>query len=290
MRQKLFSAKAALQEARQDYRKTAQAEAVAAETLKYLRAKSETRTNLQPVYMTLSQIDFDVPLETDIPNALGIFMVWAENLTMKNFAPELIGRFNNSIIRSVKMLDDSIVLLDRIIAARTPSLATKEIESLRGTSLIIDASKLEQSASSPIARPEDEKGGIDFRAIPMTIEPAASARAMANPFASGAGSLANDPELRQIETMLGAGIIPSAERVREFAQERLSSKDAARQAQTILYFIADILKLQEENCLETDAGFKELLTVIETKPLPEIPAAVGAIKSITPKNPRGVPH
>lgn len=288
LRDRLLNTKTALEHARVDQKKTAEAAAVVADTLSFLRSKAAEAGKLQPVYLTFNQIDFDAPQETDIPNALGIFMMWADHLINAGFPANLAERFNNSIARSLKMLNDSIEVLDKILVYRGGILATKGIESMRGTTVIIDINKLNQSASSPISDRQDEKGGIDFRSLPITVEPVnVTGSSLATPPLNRVNDLLNDPDLKEIENMINAGIMPSAERIREYTQACLRKEDPDRQMQKVLSCIADILKLQEDYCQETEAGFRELIMAIETRPLNEISAAVGAINTIVPKSPQG---
>ncbi|MHB8155584.1 MAG: ATP-binding protein, partial [Candidatus Omnitrophota bacterium] len=117
-------------------------------------------------------------------------------------------------------------------------------------------------------------GGIDMRtlALQMRIEkkeivsPPSGARndtegaAPPNDTEGAALAMTSSPELQEIQRLIQAGIIP--------ATKRLEECRGACSANALLSCIADILRIEEERVMPTDAGLKNLLALIETSGYP----------------------
>ena len=70
-------------------------------------------------------------------------------------------------------------------------------------------------------------------------------------------------EWLQIQKIAGAGITPSAERIKEYVQ--LSClKGELNDTQKIIACIADILRNEEERCVSTEPILKDILVVLES--------------------------
>jgi hypothetical protein len=69
-------------------------------------------------------------------------------------------------------------------------------------------------------------------------------------------------ELREIQKLVGAGIIPSAERIREYLQA--SCLKGNSDTQKLVSCIADILRLEEERSCSSDGTLKDILVVLES--------------------------
>jgi hypothetical protein len=125
------------------------------------------------------------------------------------------------------------------------------------------APETQDAASAPsagtMAPQDDGKGGIDLRRLPTAIQ-AQSGRA---PILSSEASSGSDPEWQEIQNMLNSGIIPSVERIKEYLQAACDSKDCLARTERTLALLADILRLEEENCFSTDISVKELLALLE---------------------------
>jgi SAM-dependent MidA family methyltransferase/chemotaxis receptor (MCP) glutamine deamidase CheD len=134
----------------------------------------------------------------------------------------------------------------------------------------------DESTSSPIAT--DEKGGIDFRTLPIITQPAINTQ-LSN--ITMPGQLANvnlDESWSQMQNMLKAGIIPSSERIKEYLQVCCAKKDIDQEMDKLLACIADILRLQEEQVVSTDLSLKEMLALLESnQPINQIQFDLGKI-------------
>ena len=134
--------------------------------------------------------------------------------------------------------------------------------------LLIQVEPMEGS-SSPIIK--DTKGGIDFRSLPITAQPALNAQLSNMPTPRPLVSVNLDESWGQIQNMLKAGIIPSNERIKEYLQTCCEKKDMDQEVDKILACIADILRLQEERVVSTDSSLKEMLALLESnKPANEM--------------------
>ncbi|MCX5703315.1 MAG: hypothetical protein NT066_02320, partial [Candidatus Omnitrophica bacterium] len=71
-----------------------------------------------------------------------------------------------------------------------------------------------------------------------------------------------EQELGEIQRLVGAGITPSAERIKEYVQ--VSCLKGNPDMQKLVSCIADILRLEEERCWSTDATLKDILVVLES--------------------------
>ncbi|MCX5697065.1 MAG: hypothetical protein NTU54_03710, partial [Candidatus Omnitrophica bacterium] len=145
-------------------------------------------------------------------------------------------------------------------------------------------------------------GGVDFRAaMPITAQPAPlstiqqqSLRApegRSNPsfeIASVASlprnddsrtiSASLDKEWQEMQKILQAGIIPSSQRLKEYLMASCTSSDCQEQVNKILSCIADILRLEEERCCNTDAALRQILVLLESdKPVNELQLALSKI-------------
>ena len=75
-----------------------------------------------------------------------------------------------------------------------------------------------------------------------------------------------DNELRQIQNMLKSGIMPSSERIREYAlaSSSLKPEDYSREIDRLLGCIADIFRLEEEKAKPTPQALKDALILLES--------------------------
>jgi hypothetical protein len=124
-------------------------------------------------------------------------------------------------------------------------------------------------------------GGIDFRGLPIVTQPVPSHVGLANiPVSADMhpnlsdGLVSRPPtgnEWQEIEKMLKAGITPSAERIKEYLAGSCATEDFTEASNRVLSCIAEILRLEEENCCATDAALRGLLILLESgKPAQEM--------------------
>jgi len=123
-----------------------------------------------------------------------------------------------------------------------------------------------QSGSSPIIDSKAEKGGIDFRALPIISKPM-----LINPgvnlnlnFTAPIPAAELENERGKITNMLGAGIIPSSERIADYLISSYQKKDGFNQeVDNVFSFVADILRIEEERVLPTEPAFRQILSMLE---------------------------
>jgi len=104
-------------------------------------------------------------------------------------------------------------------------------------------------------------GGIDFRTLPAVTQAISNLGLSDLPLARFR-NMNLDIEQQEIERLVNAGIMPSSERVKEYAQASFSQggKDIRKVASCIM----DILRLEEERCCQTEPILKDILVVIES--------------------------
>jgi signal transduction histidine kinase len=126
-------------------------------------------------------------------------------------------------------------------------------------------------------------GGIDFRALPITAQPVISAAPTFNlPHLS---KINLSQEWEEINRMLKAQIIPSAERLKEYLQAACLKDDLDSCRDDMLSCIRDILRMEESNYAQVDPSLKRLLVLLESDESPaELSAALAGISS-QPKEP-----
>ena len=134
---------------------------------------------------------------------------------------------------------------------------------------------------SSLAVTGEEKGGIDLTALPVAIQSPLNQPLTANMPIAGSAlnfNLNLDKELQDIQDMLNAGIMPSSERIKEYAlaSSSLKSEDYSREIDKILGCIADIFRLEEEKAKPTPQTLKDALIPvgIGDKPTRELQLAL----------------
>jgi len=146
-----------------------------------------------------------------------------------------------------------------ISSERIDSLTTEERSLLFNAIFSSVKNKENTSAGSPII---DNKGGIDFRFLPIVTQAMSNLSLNASRIPlSSLESVNLDQELQEIQKMVEAGITPSAERIKEYVQ--VSCLKGNSDMQKVVSCIADILRLEEERCCSTEATLKDILVRCE---------------------------
>jgi hypothetical protein len=146
---------------------------------------------------------------------------------------------------------------------------------------------IDPSASLRVNSQQGGPGGIDFRGLPIVTQPMPGIQAIPGTVPLGRPDIAlagtvpvNDKEWLQIQKMLDSGITPSVQRIKEYLQTCCEKSDFNQQIGKILSCIADILRIQEDNCYVTDSALKDLLVLLESdKPAPELKLALSRIQA-----------
>lgn len=125
----------------------------------------------------------------------------------------------------------------------------------------------QESISSPIS--SSNVGGIDFRTLPMTIQPMGSFSGLnfKLPQLSQAAlqQINIKEEIQQIKNMAQAGIMPSGERVKELVAACVQKGEINSLADNLLLCLVDILKLEEENASESSSELREALVIVDSQ-------------------------
>ncbi|MDO8748482.1 MAG: hypothetical protein Q7J72_05135 [Candidatus Omnitrophota bacterium] len=150
---------------------------------------------------------------------------------------------------------------------------------------------IKNKESSSALTTELNRGGIDLTALPITTQPPLNQPLTANISIASLALNLNinlDNEFRQIQDMLKAGIMPSSERIREYALTSSSLQKEEGYAQEIgriLGCIAEILRLEEDRGVSTALALKEMLILFESdKPARDVQFALSKI-TVMPREP-----
>jgi len=152
-------------------------------------------------------------------------------------------------------------LEDPIVAAT----AKETLEYLEG----LEHNLEDKGSSSPLKLVPEKTGGIDFRALPMIIQPMGSFAGLnfKLPQLSQAElrQINVDSEIQQIKNMVQSGIIPSGQRIKELVAACIQKKEMNSQVDGLLLCIADIFKLEEENANESSPELREALVIVDSR-------------------------
>lgn len=131
--------------------------------------------------------------------------------------------------------------------------------------------------SGPLSSPDDKGlspqsaasgvGGIDFRNIPMLIQPMGgfcklefNLPQLANP-----ERMQLEEELAQLNRMVDSGIIPSGERLKEYVAACFQKRSAKSELDALIPIVAKVCKLQEENAVAADSSLQEVLVLVDAQ-------------------------
>lgn len=117
--------------------------------------------------------------------------------------------------------------------------------------------------------PEKKTGGIDLRALPMTIQPMGSFNGLnfkLSQLSQAELEKINVAiEIQQIKSMVQSRIIPSGERIKELVAACLQKKEMNSHFDDLLLCLADIFKQEEENASESSSELKEALVIVDSQ-------------------------
>jgi len=158
----------------------------------------------------------------------------------------------------------------------TEQLRARAERALNHITQLLEQQKVDISAGSPAQTSKTSsssvdtgKGGIDFRALPMTIQPMGTFNGLnfQLPQLSQAEleRINVDSEMQRIKNMVQSGIIPSGERIKELIAACIQKKEMDTQVDNLLLGLADIFKLEEENACESSPELKEALVIVDSQ-------------------------
>ncbi len=175
-----------------------------------------------------------------------------------------------------------------ILKAKLLEIKGRPLELQAAAASPLELKSLDPASSSAL---QNKPGGIDLTALPIVTQSALNQPLITNmPIASSALNLNInlENELKQIQAMVNAGIMPSSERIREYALASSSLQKEEGYAQEIgriLGCIAEILRLEEDRGVSTALALKEMLILLESdKPARDVQFALSKI-TVMPKEP-----
>ena len=158
---------------------------------------------------------------------------------------------------------ESIYSLNKVEAREDVEYYRESLEKIR------EILKDRRIVSSSLTAGDQELGGIDLTALPIITQSHLNQSLTVNmPVVSSALNLNInlDNELKQIQDMLKAGIMPASERIKEYAlaSSSLKPEDYSREIGRLLGCIADIFRLEEEKAKPTPQALKDALILLES--------------------------
>jgi hypothetical protein len=123
----------------------------------------------------------------------------------------------------------------------------------------------EQAASPVKARSgfQQEKGGIDFRQLPIVTQAIGSLSVnMSRSSLNSISSVNLNKEWQEIERMVFAGIKPSSQRIKEYIQVSCIKGDI--NVERVLNCVSEVLRQEEEICCQTDKTLQDILVVLDS--------------------------
>ncbi|MCX5695490.1 MAG: hypothetical protein NTW18_02340 [Candidatus Omnitrophica bacterium] len=121
----------------------------------------------------------------------------------------------------------------------------------------------EETASSALT-----PGGIDFRALPMSIQPMGSFAGLnfKLPQLTQAQlkQINIESEMQQVKNLVESGIVPSGDRIKELIAACSQKGKISYYVDNLLLCLVDICKLEEQNAFETSPELREALAIVDS--------------------------
>jgi len=155
--------------------------------------------------------------------------------------------------------EEAILILRRFASSYGNAAAEKALQTIK------------KSGSSPaeIQNQATRLGGIDFRALPMTIQSMGSFSGLnfKLPQLSQAElrQINVSLEMQQLKNMVQSGIVPSGQRIKGLIAACIQKKEMDSQVDSLLLCLADIFKLEEENASESSPELREALVIVDSQ-------------------------
>ena len=138
-------------------------------------------------------------------------------------------------------------MLETALVKRTGFLFGDEIEE-------IEAFRRDGGAMAP--------GGVDFRQLPASIA-GVECKALFGGISPRVAGMDIDAEWTKIQTMVNRGILPSCQRVREYAGACYTKGVLPGRSRELLSCVAAVLRMEETKDMPTEPVFKDLLAVLD---------------------------
>ena len=198
------------------------------------------------VYISLGYILFDKLLQITSEQA-GLF---------KEILSNKYGNIN--LTESVEQL--SIVYYSHRTLRRIEKITTLKLG--RSNKELIKEFFSDIDSTPPMIGPSNP-GGIDFRFLPIVAQSMDNLKASISAMPRSSLQRINlNQEWSDIERLVNSGIIPSAERLKEYLAVSFFKGNLDNDMEKIVSCIADILRIQEESCRATDSTLKDILVVL----------------------------
>jgi len=130
----------------------------------------------------------------------------------------------------------------------------------------VSQSENPKSSSSPVNSKNSKKGGIDFRTLPLSIQPLGNFKGLtfSLPSAEMLTQININKELIEISQMVDNGIAPSSERIKELIGACYHKQELASHQEELVSCLMRICKLEEDMAIPTDKNIKEAIVIADS--------------------------
>jgi len=132
---------------------------------------------------------------------------------------------------------------------------------------VLAATAIAVARDEPAAAVPKALGGIDLKKLPMAIQPMGSLTSLDFELPllneKELAQIDIDSESQQIKSLVKADIPPSNKRITELVAACVQKKEFGARADHLLFCLADICRLQEENADESTPEFKRALVIAD---------------------------
>jgi len=167
--------------------------------------------------------------------------------------------FALQIIGATKSLRNKFMAISSPVILDTPEVLSSAAVSSPLSQRVKDIATREIKNEDSL----DKKGGIDFRFLPIVIQSMDNLKASIRTIPISSIRRINlTQEWSDIERLVNSGIIPSAERLKDYLAGSLFKDNLDSDMDKIVSSISDILRMEEESCSLTDSALKDILIVL----------------------------
>jgi hypothetical protein len=216
-------------------------------------------------------------------------VIWAIYLVRENDRSGILERIARQIIDSsdtayadttIKMIITEIMEMAQLL--KTSKLRADALSKARSISkaaarkgILIDISDLEtfnpaKASSSPVDEEQGNrndnagKGGIDFRALPMAIQPLGNFKGLTFSLPAVSSPVDIDKEIGEISRMVDTGITPSGERIKDLVSACYYKHQLSARQEELMSCLMRICKLQEDTVTPTETSIKEAIVIVDS--------------------------
>jgi hypothetical protein len=205
---------------------------------------------------TIEQLNRHVPIDND-----NLSEIWT-SIKVVERSQDYITKFALAILTNLEKGEKSRVFEEVLENITDKKTVIKIKDEAREKGIIFGNGPI--AGSSPVGA--DKKGGIDFRVLPMTMQPLGSFKNLtfALPETAALSRLDINREIGEISQMVDTGILPSGERVKELVSACYHKNELAAHQKELFSCLMRICRLEEDAVVPTDVKIKEAIVIVDS--------------------------